>query len=156
MDLEYKRKAKLRSDAYTGFGGSSWKDELTTSEGLQHEEDNGWARLRETTVTKEDVGDEEGVVREEKVVEKPLPRRVKADEEGDLKSLDREGERTLFLVVKGESGEWEFPRSGLVEKKLNENLREVSDNEIPGGGYKADEVLCRRRLGRSSRRLARI
>lgn len=56
-------------------------------------------------------------------VEKPMSRITKADEEGDMKSLDRVGWRTLYLVVKLADGRWIFPSARLVGR---ENLRQVS------------------------------
>lgn len=56
----------------------------------------------------------------------PMPRLTEADKKRDIKSLDRYGQRNLYLLVKGSSGdkyEWRFPR-GFVEKQ--ELLHDVS------------------------------
>ena len=47
--------------------------------------------------------------------EKPQPRVHRADVEGDVKSLDRLGERNLYLIVKQDSV-WTFP-TGPAETK---------------------------------------
>src|SRR3569833_1190202 len=56
-------------------------------------------------------------------VERPLPRRSEADAKGDVRALDRAMEETLYLVVKGKSGAWEFPAGDVL---TSENLHEVS------------------------------
>ena len=70
------------------------------------------------------VSEDAEVIPTEDVVklEKPLPRRSEADEKGDEKRLDRQMDKTLYLVVKGKNG-WEFPADELK----NENLHEVSN-----------------------------
>lgn len=58
--------------------------------------------------------------------ERPRPRKSEADEKGDIKSLDRHGQRNLYLLVKGQPGdkyEWRFPK-GYVES--GEFLHEVN------------------------------
>ena len=50
--------------------------------------------------------------------EEPASRISQADMKGDVKSLDRMGERNLYLLVKGKSSPqdaWRFPQ-GLVER----------------------------------------
>jgi large subunit ribosomal protein L46 len=56
--------------------------------------------------------------------EKPQPRVHPADTKKDLKSLDRAGERNLYLLVKKDRKKdtWKFPQGG-VEK--NEALHKV-------------------------------
>ncbi|CCH58363.1 hypothetical protein TBLA_0A05700 [Henningerozyma blattae CBS 6284] len=45
----------------------------------------------------------------------PNPRTTKADETGDLTSLERKLSRTLYLLLKNKTGEWEFPTFQLKE-----------------------------------------
>lgn len=56
--------------------------------------------------------------------EKPQPRTHRADIENDVRSLDRAGERNLYLLVKKDrkANAWQFPQGG-VEK--NEALHKV-------------------------------
>ena len=58
--------------------------------------------------------------------EESMPRIHPADERGNVRSLDRRGQRNLYLLIKGtnENGKeiWKFPQGG-VEK--NELLHEV-------------------------------
>jgi len=47
--------------------------------------------------------------------EKPQPRAHKADQENDIRSLDRAGERNLYLLVKKPRNRnaWQFPQGGI-------------------------------------------
>ena len=80
-----------------------------------------------TTVTGEDVAAEEGVEESEadkkKKLTLPAGRLSNADLENDLRSLNRAGSRTLYLLVKQrDMKKWKFPSSQLFGR---ENLREV-------------------------------
>ncbi|KAG8816331.1 54S ribosomal protein L17 mitochondrial [Serendipita sp. 401] len=63
--------------------------------------------------------------------EKPMPRRHRADEENDVKSLDRAGERNLYLLVKKprKTNAWQFPQGGIErEEALHQAaLRELKE-----------------------------
>ena len=116
-DAEWKRKQKaLGNSRYTGFGPKAWADELLLGDNSHRTEDGGYRRLVESTVTGETPGADSSSA--------PLPRTSKADEQGDLKSLDRAMTRTLYLLVKGgrRADRWGFPTSPLEGK---ENLKEV-------------------------------
>ncbi|KAI0670644.1 39S mitochondrial ribosomal protein L46-domain-containing protein [Trametes maxima] len=58
----------------------------------------------------------------EEPVEPPAPRIHESDRTGDVKSLDRKGERNLYLLVRGKDHagkqEWRFPQGGLEEGEL--------------------------------------
>jgi len=58
------------------------------------------ANLEAAELAKEEVG-------------KRATRFTEADTRKDLHSLDRRGERNLYLVTKGEDGSWSFPRAAL-------------------------------------------
>ena len=85
----------------------------------------------------------------------PMPRESEADRTGDVKSLDRKGERNLYLLVmnKGD-GAWRFPQTDLVGDEL---LHEVSDlvSEVKSnfhyrtysGSAKRSPVIVRGRHG---------
>jgi len=119
-DLEWKRKQRALGDVYTGFGKRAWADELLVGDNSHMSPDNGFHRLAATTVSGEDAtGD--GVQK----FGIPLPRRSKADEEGNRRSLDRAMTRTLYLLVKKKGRDkhvWRFPQCPLVGR---ENLKEV-------------------------------
>lgn len=61
-------------------------------------------------------------------VERPMDRTTQADREGNMKSLDRAGSRTLYLLVKSKDGAWKFPSSRLAAK---ENVRQVGLTGCP-------------------------
>ncbi|KAI0781208.1 39S mitochondrial ribosomal protein L46-domain-containing protein [Trametes elegans] len=58
----------------------------------------------------------------EEPVEPPAPRVHEADKKGDVKSLDRMGERNLYLLVRGKdhAGKvvWRFPQGGLQKNEF--------------------------------------
>lgn len=52
---------------------------------------------------------------------KPMPRVSEADKTGDVRSLDRNGERNLYLLLRvkdGENSVWRFPQGGIQEGEL--------------------------------------
>lgn len=55
---------------------------------------------------------------EAELEEKPQPRVHRADVEGDIKSLDRLGERNLYLLVKQSSG-WTFPTGSAETEQVS-------------------------------------
>jgi large subunit ribosomal protein L46 len=65
--------------------------------------------------TEDELDGEEGKVRVEK-------RHTGSDRKRDEKALDRKLVRTLYLVVRGEGGEWGFPEGEVVGR---ENLNQV-------------------------------
>lgn len=47
--------------------------------------------------------------------DKPMPRETGADQKGDVQSLDRKGDRNLYLVLKNKKGDaWRLPQSSVV------------------------------------------
>lgn len=60
-------------------------------------------------------------------VEKPMPREHESDRTGDVKSLNRQGQRNIYLVVlsKDSSGKesWKFPQTPVTK---DQNLFDVS------------------------------
>ena len=58
------------------------------------------ANLEAAELAKEEVG-------------KRAPRFTEADKRKDLHSLDRRGERNLYLVTKSQHGSWSFPRAAI-------------------------------------------
>ncbi|KDQ13171.1 hypothetical protein BOTBODRAFT_160783 [Botryobasidium botryosum FD-172 SS1] len=57
-----------------------------------------------------------------------MPRESEADRKGDVKSLDRKGDRNLYLVVK-KAGEWRFPQA-KVDTAEREPLHVTARNEF--------------------------
>ncbi|KAF7974073.1 hypothetical protein HWV62_23975 [Athelia sp. TMB] len=50
--------------------------------------------------------------------EESMPRVHRADTEGDLTSLDRKGQRHLYLIVKTAENKWAFPEGGVEKGEL--------------------------------------
>ncbi|KAG8890572.1 54S ribosomal protein L17 mitochondrial [Tulasnella sp. 332] len=86
--------------------------------------------------------------------DKPLPRESEADKIGDVQSLDRSGERNLYLVVKTKQGIWKLPQavaaSGdalhvAARKQLIQQCGEAMDTWIVGrqpvGFYEDEEKI---------------
>ncbi|KAH9951505.1 60S ribosomal protein L17 [Amylocystis lapponica] len=63
--------------------------------------------------------------------EDPMPRIHEADEKGDARSLDRQGERNLYLLVNGKdhagNAVWRFPQGGLTQDEL---LHEAAERDL--------------------------
>lgn len=110
---------KLVEDAETVVDTSTMGQEIGAANGGgagNADIDSGNAKLGQAT------GGAAQIKLKTERIERPQPRRTKADEEGDLHSLDRALERTLYLVVKDAKGEWSFP-GALV--KGREGLNKV-------------------------------
>ena len=114
---------------YSTYGKEAWNDELLV--GAQESEPSGQikALLRDADLeVEEQIDEEEGSARETVrrivEVERPEERETEADRKGDVESLNRALQRTLYLVVKGKDGRWVFP-AGTPEGR--ESLHRVSD-----------------------------
>ena len=100
------------------------------------------AFLRDAEKDWREGADPDGDVVKREVVERPMPRVTEADRVGDLRSLNRALERTLYLVVKGGEGSmgeeagWRFP-TALLERSKKESLHTVSD-----GSFEACTQIC--------------
>lgn len=127
-DLEWKRKMKQRLTPardigrYKGYGEEAWNDEVLVG---AKESDFQWQveRLLEDAATDgREVGEAEakGMKKiERELFEKPPPRRTEADEKNDTKSLNRALQRTLYLLVQGKDGKWQFPQDRLNDENLH-------------------------------------
>ena len=71
----------------------------------------------------------EGEVMKKEELERPMPRISEADRQGDLKSLNRRLERTLYLLVNSGKGGWTWPSSELEKR---ESLHTVSQMPLYG------------------------
>ncbi|OCK83562.1 50S ribosomal subunit L30 [Lepidopterella palustris CBS 459.81] len=152
-DAEWKRKMKKRLTpardigTYNAYGNEGWNDEVLM--GAQESEPE-WQVERlledaEAAVSGGGIGGESGgakglqeggqpavpevaakaVVAEP--VERPMPRVTEADKKGDLRSLDRLLQRTLYLLVKNKDGRWMFPDDQIVGK---ENLHQAAERVL--------------------------
>ena len=126
MEESKKRQARIK-DKYNPYGKDGWKDELTVGDYRWKQDDFGYQRLMETTLSGDDSydsleGDVAGEVK--RSMDRPMPRTTEADLKNDTKSLNRRLSRTLYLVVKKSRDQfpWKFPQADL---QGIENLREV-------------------------------
>ena len=105
---------------YKGKKSTSWDDELMVGDTLSSQEHLLGSLLKDAEAR---VSDDAEVIPKEDVVpvERPPPRVTEADEKGDERRLDRQLDKTLYLVVKGNDG-WGFPADDIK----SENLHEVS------------------------------
>lgn len=106
---------------YNGKSSRAWDDELRVGDALSDQESIVRSLLRDAEAR---VSDDAELIAPEDVVpvEPPVDRVTEADRGGDAKRLDRQLDRTLYLVVKGKDG-WGFP-ADVIPK--DENLHEVS------------------------------
>lgn len=106
---------------YNGKSSKAWDDELKVGDELSNQETIVKSLLRDAEAR---VSDDAEIIAPEDVipVEPPADRVTEADRKGDVQRLDRQLDRTLYLVVKGKDG-WGFP-ADVIPK--DENLHEVS------------------------------
>jgi large subunit ribosomal protein L46 len=149
-DIEWKRKQKARKTAardigiYSGYGDEAWNDEVLVGDRTAEPTSQVEALIRDAEgkdiMDAKPVGDAEtagqeiaGDAREGESVsqeigqqkiacERPLPRITEADRQGDLRSLNRKLDRSLYLLVQKEDGRWRFPQDRVYGR---ENLHQV-------------------------------
>ncbi|KAK5688677.1 hypothetical protein LTS10_000655 [Elasticomyces elasticus] len=152
-DIEWKRKIKARKTAardigvYAAYGDEGWNDEVLVGDKTADRETTVEALVRDAEgkdiVDAETVGDAdkgglavtgdaragEGQRRElTKIdIERPVPRVTEADQKGDMKSLSRKLDRTLYLLVKNKEGRWRFPEDRIYGK---ENLHQAAERVL--------------------------
>jgi large subunit ribosomal protein L46 len=127
-DLDWRIKVRERHGVpakdigrYNPRGRTAWNDEVLTGSRTSEPEEVMERLLADAEMRVSEDGEE--ITEEERVpVERPMPRRTEADEKGDVHRLDRALDQTLYLVVKGESGDWMFPAGDIP---TNESLHEV-------------------------------
>lgn len=149
QDIEWKRKAKARRGTasrdvglYNAYAEDGWNDEELVGSRLGEPEDVVEKLIRDAEgkdiVDAELQGDAEaqgkavsgdarageGVRKPvgEVSVERPLPRTTDADRDGDLQSLSRKLDRSLYLLVRRRDGAWRFPEDRVFGR---ENLHQV-------------------------------
>ncbi|KAJ9667059.1 hypothetical protein H2201_002894 [Coniosporium apollinis] len=126
-DIEWKRKAKTRLTAardigiYHAYGKEGWNDEVLVGAKESEPEHQVEALLKDMEVPaagEASAGAEAGaMVEKREEVERPMSRVTEADRRGDLKSLDRLLQRSLYLVVKNGEGRWTFPCDRLIGRE---------------------------------------
>lgn len=125
-DLDWKRKMKHRQTpardigVYNAYSKEGWNDEVLVGAKESDPDEQVEALLRDAEL--QGVGSDEIGEAKKESMERPMPRITEADIAGDVKSLNRLLQRTLYLLVRGGTGKWGFPTAGLVGK---ENLHQV-------------------------------
>ncbi|KAL8828142.1 MAG: hypothetical protein Q9170_006725, partial [Blastenia crenularia] len=120
-DVDWKRKIKDRLTpardigVYNAYAKEGWNDELVVGAKESEPEEQVEALLRDAEV--EVAQGEDGVEVKKEVIAKPMSRVTEADRVGDVRSLDRLLQRTLYLVVRKGDGRWWFPSDGLVGRE---------------------------------------
>jgi large subunit ribosomal protein L46 len=112
-DVEWKRKVRERQARgdYSAYGPLAWNDEL-----LVGAKDSEPEALLEKLITEDEVpGEFVSDESKKEIQQRPQPRRTTADEQNDIRSLNRRLDRTLYLLVQGKDGSWSFPASRLTE-----------------------------------------
>ena len=103
---------------YNAYGDEGWNDELLVGDKVSEPEEQLQRLLRdaEVEVTERDVEGGGEVVKREQV-ERPMPRVTEADKVGNMKSLNRVLQKTLYLVVRSRKGQWGFPSAELARQE---------------------------------------
>lgn len=140
LDHDWKLKARERNGAparelggYAPYGAMGWNDEILVGDKTSEP-----SHVIETLVKDAQIRAVEGkdgtaieVQPGEAVdgpkVEKPLERLTEADDTKDVRRLDRQLARTLYLCVKRETGGWGFPSGVLIGR---ENLHQAAERII--------------------------
>lgn len=147
--MEWKRKIKERTTpardigVYSAYGEEGWNDELLVGDRVSEpaEQIERLVKDAEVEVKDRDTQGEGEMVKKEEL-ERPMPRITEEDKMGDLRSLNRRLERTLYLVVTRDNRLWEFPSSELETRR--ESLHTVSRLLFHSSDFKA--LLMHQRL----------
>ncbi|KAG5984772.1 hypothetical protein E4U55_003284 [Claviceps digitariae] len=110
---------------YKGKGSKAWDDELKVGDSLSSQESVLECLLKDAETR---VSDDAEIIRPEDVVpvERPMGRETEADKTGDVRRLDRQLDKTLYLVVKGKDG-WQFPADVITK---DENLHKTAQRVL--------------------------
>jgi large subunit ribosomal protein L46 len=130
--IDFQRKIKERKTpardigSYDAYSNDRWHDEAHVGTVVSEPENQMEELLKDEENTfkgeKIEIEVEDAVKEEEKAELRPRPRVTDADRTGDVKSLNRMLQRTLYLLVLGKDGRWGFPMAPLLGK---ENLKIV-------------------------------
>lgn len=134
---------------YKGYGDQAWNDELIVGAkesdfqwqvdrlledaeqtGAEGQSEQGVASANATEGGEKSVATTGAGARGKKVeheaVERPMSRITEADQKGDVKSLNRLLQRTLYLVVKNKDGQWTFPQDKMEGRETLRMVRSYS------------------------------
>lgn len=113
---------------YYAQGRNAWNDELLVGSTLSDEERIREILLKdaENRVTEDgEEADPDEIV----PVERPMDRITEADKTNDVRRLDRKLDRTLYLLVQGSDGKWQFPSEDVpTDEHLHETATRVLES----------------------------
>ena len=134
---------------YNAYGNEGWNDEILVGNKVSEPGEQVERLLEDAEVeVKERDIEGAGEVVKKAQVERPMPRVTEADKAGDMKSLNRALQKTLYLVVESGGGQWGFPSAELVRQ---ESLHTVI-RHCPAISHAWNaNVSCRAPRGLSSR-----
>jgi large subunit ribosomal protein L46 len=126
--LEFKRKRRMRKGvaardigAYNPYDkDAGWNDELLLGDRISDPEHQANELIKDSIPLPKD--SESGEVEElpsslQEPVHTLTPRVTEADQKGDQRSLDRLLQRTLYLLVQNQKGQWSFPEDVIVGRE---------------------------------------
>lgn len=133
QDQDYKRKIAERLTPsrdigrYSGYGKEAWNDELLVGAPESETAHQIEALVKDAQKSDSTVAENDGMKseNEEDEIPKPLSRVTEADLKKDYRSLDRELQRTLYLVFKIKKGDKEFWHLPSVDIVPGETLKAV-------------------------------
>jgi large subunit ribosomal protein L46 len=131
LDFRHKLKDRLTPardiGKYDAYGEEAWNDEALVG-ALEGDREHQMEKLLGDEVV-ELPGDEKKIRETKEQAEalrpRPMPRTTQSDVDGDVQSLNRFLQRTLYLLVQNSEGRWQFPTApvAMAEK---ETLHAVS------------------------------
>ena len=126
-DVEWKRKQKARMTAardigvYDAYSKEGWNDELLVGAAESEPDHQVEALLKDAEVP--GIGSDEMGEAKREIVERPAERVTEATKKGDVRSLARMLDRTLYLLVRDGQGRWRFPAAALVGRESLHQVR---------------------------------
>ncbi|KAJ2610664.1 hypothetical protein H4S08_003501 [Coemansia sp. RSA 1365] len=138
--LEYISADRFPRDLFFKQGSSNernWIEQEKVRAGEWYFDPSSRPKERARNKLQEEAAESEAIplksVREQLV--EVQPRETAADAAGDVRSLERKLERTLYLIVKDKSGQWVFPQGEVQEKELlheaaRRNLKNTCGGQI--------------------------
>ena len=146
-DLEWKRKIKDRRTPardiglYHAYTDESWNDEVAVG-ARESEVDHQVEALVHDAETSGLPADEEMGEKRKEAVDRPCPRLTEADRQGDLASLNRRLDRTLYLLARKPDGRWRFPAAELLRRESLHQVRAPAPPSILASPSRADLIEC--------------
>ncbi|KAI5304093.1 54S ribosomal protein L17 mitochondrial [Ascosphaera pollenicola] len=139
QDQDYKRKVAERLTAardigrYSAYGKDAWNDELLVGAPESEPAHQIEALVKDAQKSDSTVAENEGLNtanEEDDEVPRPLSRVTEADLKKDYRSLDRELQRTVYLVFKVMKGEREFWHLPSVDIAPGETLKAGAERAL--------------------------